>query len=100
MAARKRKFREIDLTRHKIRCTQLVERLTKHAMGELPLDQTQVRAIEILLRKVLPDLSAVDATLDGDMRNHVVSDKPMTESDWEAAYAVVNPAGRPRKTEH
>jgi hypothetical protein len=43
---------------------QLINRLTAHASGEVELTPTQVRAIEILLRKALPDLS--DMRLDVD----------------------------------
>lgn len=60
MAARTRKIRHDDETRAKIQTSQLVNRLTAHALGETDLTQTQVRAIEILLRKTLPDLSAVE----------------------------------------
>ena len=72
MAARTRKERHDDFTREKIRTTQLVNRLQNHALakpnakGELPvgqrLQQTQLRAIEILLRKSLPDLSNVQVS--------------------------------------
>ena len=44
--------------------TQLINRLTAHAAGEVELSATQVRAIEILLRKALPDLS--NMTVDGE----------------------------------
>ena len=59
MAARlNRKHQEF--VRDKIRATQLVNRLENHAFGELELSNTQIKAIEILLRKCVPDLSAVD----------------------------------------
>lgn len=51
-------------TRDKIKTSQLVNRLNQIAMGEVQVDQTQLRAIEIALRKTLPDLSTV--TLQGD----------------------------------
>jgi hypothetical protein len=51
-------------TRAKIQTSQLVNRLNKIALGEVVVDQTQLRAIEILLRKALPDLSTI--TLQGD----------------------------------
>jgi hypothetical protein len=58
MAARK-KIRHDDNTRLKIQAAQLINRLTAHANGEVELSSTQVRAIEVLLRKTLPDLSDV-----------------------------------------
>ena len=69
MPARTRKVKHDDFTRQKIRTTQLVNRLEKHALGEIAMEPTQVRAIEVLLRKSLPDLSAV--TLSGDKENPV-----------------------------
>ncbi|UGQ44962.1 hypothetical protein [Massilia endophytica] len=45
--------------RTKIQASQLINRLTDHALGLNDLTPTQIKAIEILLRKSLPDLSAV-----------------------------------------
>jgi hypothetical protein len=69
MAARTRKAKHDDFTRERIRTTQLVNRLEKHALGEIAMEPTQVRAIEVLLRKSLPDLSNVQ--LSGDKDNPV-----------------------------
>lgn len=55
-----------DDVRSKIQASQLINRLTDHALGELELSNTQVRAIEILLKKTIPDLSAVEHTGDAD----------------------------------
>lgn len=46
--------------RKKIQTSQLINRLTDHALGEVELTSTQVRAIEILLKKTIPDLSAIE----------------------------------------
>jgi hypothetical protein len=53
-------------TREKIRTSQLINRLESHAFGEVELTQTQVRAIEILIKKTLPDLASVELTGDKD----------------------------------
>ncbi len=45
--------------REKIQTTQLLNRLQDHALGIIELTPTQIKAIEILIRKTLPDLSAV-----------------------------------------
>jgi len=42
-------------TRRRILETQLIERLTDHALGRMELTTTQLRAIEMLLRRVAPD---------------------------------------------
>lgn len=47
-------------TRARIQAAALVNRLQAHALGELDMSHTQVRAIECLLRKVLPDLQAAE----------------------------------------
>jgi hypothetical protein len=61
MAERLRKFHQDDV-RGKIQASQLINRLTDHALSQndVKLDQSQVRAIEVLLKKVLPDLQAVE----------------------------------------
>jgi hypothetical protein len=99
MAARTKKIRHPEDTRLKIQTSQLINRLNSHAVGKVDLSPTQVKAIEILLRKALPDLSAVDATMNGEMVNYVVSAEPMTEDDWETTYGV-EPTGGPAKSTH
>ena len=38
----------------------LLNRLTDHILGKVELSATQVRGIEVLLKKTLPDLSSVE----------------------------------------
>ena len=59
MAARMRKTHQDDV-RAKIQTSQLVNRLESHALGTAELSATQIKAIEVLIRKTLPDLSAVE----------------------------------------
>lgn len=66
MAARIRKPFHDEATRQKIQTSQLVNRLTDHALGKVNLEATQVRAIEVLLKKTLPDLAAVQHSGDED----------------------------------
>lgn len=49
-----------DKVRQRIQTSMLVKRLTDHALGKLDLSKSQVTAIQILLRKSLPDLSAIE----------------------------------------
>ena len=53
--------------RAKIQTSQLINRLTDHALGnnDVKLETSQVRAIEVLLKKTLPDLSAVEMSGEG-----------------------------------
>lgn len=75
MAARLNKAHQDDV-RAKIQTTQLINRLQSYALGQpapnaedgddtpLEIDSGRLKAIEILLRKSLPDLSSV--TVKGD----------------------------------
>jgi len=59
MAARLRSTHQ-EGVRAKIQTSQLVNRLQDHALGELELSKSQIKAIEVLIRKTLPDLSATE----------------------------------------
>lgn len=64
MAARIKKIRHDEETRKRIQAAQLINRLQNHVDGKVELSTTQVRGIEILLRKILPDLSDVRMEVD------------------------------------
>ena len=69
MAARLNKLHQEDV-RKKIQVSQLINVLTDHALNEgSEISMSRMKAIEILLRKSLPDLSAV--TISGDAENPV-----------------------------
>lgn len=63
MAARLNR-RHQDSVREKIKASQIINRLTDHALGNLekPMDATQVSAGLGLLRKCVPDLSNMELT--------------------------------------
>ncbi|MES2323267.1 MAG: hypothetical protein V4633_13465 [Pseudomonadota bacterium] len=63
MAARLRKTHQDDV-RTKIQASQLINVLQNHALGttEVELSPSRLKAIEILLRKSLPDLQSVEHT--------------------------------------
>lgn len=61
MAARKNAWHP-DIVRRRIRATQLMRRLRKHALGKCEMSATQLKAAEILLRKVVPDVKQVEHT--------------------------------------
>jgi hypothetical protein len=56
--------RNQDSVRDKIQVTQLVNVLQNHALGNAPkkLLPTRLKAIEILLKKTLPDQQAIEHT--------------------------------------
>lgn len=71
MAARKlRKFHTEEI-RAKIQASQLINRLTDHAFGKVELSATQVRSIEVLLKKSVPDLQSIDLNGAGDNGEHL-----------------------------
>lgn len=52
--------------RRKIQASQLINVLQAHALGETgELSMSRMKAIEILLRKSVPDLSAISLTGEG-----------------------------------
>jgi hypothetical protein len=54
---------------------QLIDRLTAHALGQRNMDESQVQSALTLLNKLLPDLRAMQLTVDAD------SPLAITESD-------------------
>lgn len=73
-------LRQQEQTRAAIQTTQLVKRLQCYALAEkddagneVELDAGRLKAIEVLLRKSLPDLSSISLT--GDPDNPVVIDR-------------------------
>lgn len=86
MAARLRPLHS-EQVRAKIQTSQLINRLTEHALGEIELSATQVRSIEVLLKKSIPDLQSVTIEGTGDNgellnvhRIELVGVRPATDS--------------------
>jgi hypothetical protein len=63
MAARLRAKHQEEV-RTKIQTSQLINRLQDHALGDAELSPTRIKAIEVLLKKTLPDLSATEISGD------------------------------------
>ena len=60
MAARSSKVILHEKWREKIRASMLINRLRNHVLGRLEMSNTQIRAAEILLARVMPTLQAMD----------------------------------------
>ena len=58
-----------DLVRQKIQASVLIDRLTKHANGDIEMTSSQVRAAEVLLDRSVPKLSQIQHT--GDEANPI-----------------------------
>ena len=69
--------------REKIKTSLIVKALSDHVLGEKEMQSTQITAGLGLLKKVVPDLSAVDNTVSGpDGGPVVLSSDPMSAEDW------------------
>lgn len=87
MAATKRNAMLIEEARGKIQTTQLINRLQNHALGTIEMSPTQVRAVEILLKKKLPDL--VSAENKTEVTHNYVARIPALSKDmdsWQQTY--------------
>ena len=82
MATRLRKMHQDDV-RAKIKVSQLLNRLEDHALGKIELSPTQVRAIEILIKKVLPDLQSVELSGDEDNPVEVITRIELVDGNGE-----------------
>ena len=72
MAARKIHTTLREDWKQKIRASMLINRLQDHAFGEVDMSQTQLKAAEILLRKVAPDLARQEVTGEGGQPQELV----------------------------
>ena len=72
MGARDRKGPLTEKWRERIKTGVLIDRLVKHASGDLELSQTQIAAARILLNKTLPDLKAIEQAISGGVTINVV----------------------------
>ena len=57
MAARKNKVTLSDRWKDRIQATAIMNRLMSHVDGDLELSPTQIKAADILLKKIVPDLA-------------------------------------------
>ena len=87
MAKRKMLFHP-DCVREKIRASQLINRLQKCAFGETSLTMIQLRAIEILLRKSIPDLAAAEIMSEQPYRYVVQLPPVLDKAAWLEKYGA------------
>lgn len=82
MAARKNVIVMTEEWREKIKVSQIMNRLVEHVNGRIQLSPTQVRCAEILLKKVVPDLSSTE--LKANIQHHYVMRAPTVAPTVEA----------------
>ena len=76
-----------DEVRAKIRATELVNRLQSHIFDGLELSMSQIRGIEILLRKCIPDLSTTTINADINVRYVAHLPEPISRQAWLQKYS-------------
>lgn len=92
MATTKRNAMLIEEARGKIRTTQLINRLQNHAFGRNKMTNTQVRSVEILLRKVIPDLTSVDQAVEVNINYVARIPQPKPQLiEWQAEHDNLKP---------
>ena len=65
MAARKNKVTLSERWKDRISATMILNRLVSHVEGNLELSPTQIKAADIILKKVVPDLARTEHVGDG-----------------------------------
>src|SRR4051812_27786326 len=99
MAARVNKIRHDDETRAKIQTSQLINRLHDHVFSGVEVSQTQMKAIDIMLKKTLPDLSNVEHS--GQQQHDVTigwksnTSKSTTSQDTNSSPSTTEPNDSP-----
>lgn len=88
MPARKVKIRHDEETRAKIQVAQIINRLQAGFRGEIELSQVQVSIANMLLRKVLPDLTAAENKTEV-LHRYVarVPDKSLDAETWQQQHS-------------
>ena len=88
-----------EQVRARIRATELINRLQSHIFDGLELSLSQVRAIDILLAKCVPNLTSTTVVADVTHR-YVVELPPMlSREEWEKKYSIdhLDPLPEPLK---
>ena len=83
-----------ERTREKIKVGRLITNLMKCADGTLEMSMTRLRAIEILLRKVVPDLSRTIVQADITHRYVVRLPDVLSKEDWLKRYGDPSTGGQ------
>jgi hypothetical protein len=86
MAARIKKLIHDHEARSKIQSSQLVNRLQKHVLGASVLDSSQVSAALGLLRKIIPDLAAIEHS--GEVTQTYIVSPELPNEEWEAEFVT------------
>jgi hypothetical protein len=83
MAKRKQLFHPDDV-KAKIQASQLINRLQRHALGEIEMTTTQIASAKILLDKSVPNLSSSEIKSETTVRYVArIPNKATTSEEWQ-----------------
>jgi hypothetical protein len=88
MPARKTPFLD-QRVREKIQASMLIRALHDCVEGRNQMTSVQVRAAEVLLKKVVPDLAAVEYSGETTVK-YEISSEPMTAEEWKREVEAEN----------
>jgi hypothetical protein len=73
----------------------LLDRLKQHALGEVDMTSTQVRAAELALKKAEVALKKAEAADEPASRavRAIISAEPLSDDEWERQYALPSSGG-------
>ena len=91
--ARKKNTAITESHRERIQVSMLLNLLADHAKGVTELSQTRLKAIEILLKKSMPDLSSVDTKVTGENVVRYYAELPRKDATAEEWSQRVGPTG-------
>ena len=94
MPARVNKIYHDEKTKRLIRASQLLNRLTAFANGEITLSQAQVNAAKIVIGKEIPDMCAIEVT--GEVTHRYAARLPQAIEDAETWARTHTPPALPQ----
>jgi hypothetical protein len=71
-----------------IQTNQILRRLFKLVMGEIEMSSPAVAAAGIMLKKILPDLAAVETSGIIETIHYGIGDQPLTEDEWNKQFVT------------
>ena len=78
--------------RSRIQASKLVDRLTAHIMGEVELETSQVKAIEILINKTMPALTSAELQAVVESKNSATQETVEAISKFNEKVALLHQA--------
>jgi hypothetical protein len=77
-------FRLPDEHRYKIKTSRILNYLDEHLAGKREMSSTQIAAAVCLLKKVMPDLAAIEHS--GEVKQTYIVSPELPNDEWEAEF--------------